>query len=232
MKRILIATVMALTVGAALLAAGSTAGASGPGAVITFDDANNVVTLQIPDPPCPTTEPNCVWKFFLNEPKVSVDVSTIYTLPGVGGMLSLAYPHNFCGIIQADAYIGPTASGPWTPQRGWQHQLPDSDCTTTPPTPPSGPVQPVTPPDGPQTTPVVTTPPVTVPATQEAASAPVAATATTTPTTVPTAPVVKAAAEPTSLPFTGVNIMPFILSGVTCVALGLGLLFGRRKRSL
>ena len=228
MKRILIASVMAMTVGAALLAAGSTAGAAGPGPVITFDDANNVVTLQIPDPPCPTTEPGCVWKFFLNEPKVSVDVSTVYSTQA--GTLTLAYPQNFCGIIQADAYIGPTANGPWTPQRGWQHQLPDSDCTTppTPPTPPSGPVQPVTPPDGPQTTPVVTTPPVTVPAAQQAASVPVAATATTT----PSAPVVKAAAEPTSLPFTGVNLMPFVLSGVTCVALGLGLLFGRRKRSL
>jgi LPXTG-motif cell wall-anchored protein len=43
---------------------------------------------------------------------------------------------------------------------------------------------------------------------------------------------VKAASEPTSLPFTGVNLMPFILSGVTCIALGLGLLFGRRKRPL
>jgi hypothetical protein len=225
-KRILIASVMAMTVGAALLAAGSTAGAAGPGPVITFDDANNVVTLQIPDPPCPTTEPGCVWKFFLNEPKVSVDVSTVYSTQG--GTLTLAYPQNFCGIIQADAYIGPSANGPWTPQRGWQHQLPDSDCTPTPPTPPSGPVQPVIPPDGPQTTPVVTTPPVTVPATTQAASVPVA---TTTPS-APVTPVVKAAAEPTSLPFTGVNLMPFVLSGVTCVALGLGLLFGRRKRSL
>ena len=229
MKRILIATVVAMTVGAALLAASTTAGASGPGPVITFDDANNVVTLQIPDPPCPTTEPGCVWKFFLNEPKVSVDVSTIYS--SQAGTLTLAYPDNFCGIIQADAYIGPTAQGPWTPQRGWQHQLPDSDCTTTP-TPPSGPTQPVTPPDGPQTSPVVTTPPVTVPATQEASSAPVAATAATTPSTVPATPVVKAAAEPTSLPFTGVNLMPLVLAGVTCVALGLGLLFGRRKNSL
>jgi len=232
-KRIIIASVMALTVVAAVLAASTTAGASGggPGAVITFDDANNVVTLQIPNPPCPTTEPGCVWKFFLNEPKVSVDVSTIYGT--AAGTLTLAYPKNFCGIIQADAYIGPTMNGPWTPQRGWQHQLPDSDCTP-PPTPPVGPTQPVapvTPPDAPQAAPVVTTPPVTIPPTQDASDAPVAATATTTPAE-PVTPVVKAAAEPTSLPFTGVNLMPFVLSGVTCVALGLGLLLGRRKRSL
>lgn len=227
MKRIIIASVMALTVVAAVLAASTTAGASGgtSGPVITFDDANNVVTLQIPSPPCPTTEPGCVWKFFLNEPKVSVDVSTIYGTQA--GILTLAYPENFCGIIQADAYIGPTMSGPWTPQRGWQHQLPDSDCA---PTPPSAPVAPVTPPDAPQTAPVVTQPPAALPATQDATSAPV--TTPTTPTTVPVTPAVKAASEPTSLPFTGVNLMPFILSGVTCIALGLGLLFGRRKRPL
>jgi LPXTG-motif cell wall-anchored protein len=92
-------------------------------------------------------------------------------------------------------------------------------------------VAPVTPPDAPQAAPVVTTPPVTIPPTQDASDAPVAATATTTPAE-PVTPVVKAAAEPTSLPFTGVNLMPFVLSGVTCVALGLGLLLGRRKRSL
>ncbi len=225
MKRIIIAAVMVMTVGAALLAASTTAGAAGPGAVITFDDANNVVTLQIPNPPCPTTEPGCVWKFFLNEPKVSVDVATVY---GTSGTLTLAYPANFCGVIQADAYIGPTANGPWTPQRGWQHSLAD-DCTPAPtPIPPSSPVQPVPPPDA---SPVVTTPPVTIPATQDASDAPVAATVTT-PTTLPDAPVVKATAEPTTLPFTGVNLMPFVLSGVTCVALGLGLLVGRRKRPL
>lgn len=95
MKRIIIASVMALTVVAAVLAASTTAGASGgnSGPVITFDDANNVVTLQIPSPPCPTTEPGCVWKFFLNEPKVSVDVSTIYGTQA--GILTLAYPENF-----------------------------------------------------------------------------------------------------------------------------------------
>ena len=146
MKRIIIASVMAMTVVAALLAASTMAGASGPGAVITFGPT--AATLQIPTPPCPTTEPGCVWKFFLNEPKVSVDVDTVY---GTSGTLTIPYPANFCGIIQADAYIGPTANGPWTPQRGWQKPLTDvaTACMTPVTPPPSG---------GGQTTPVVTPP--------------------------------------------------------------------------
>ncbi len=228
MKRIIIASVMAMTVGAALLAFSTTAGASGPGAVITFGPTS--ATLQIPDPPCPTTEMNCVWKFFLNEPKVSVDVSTVY---GTSGTLTIDYPPNFCDIIQADAYIGPTANGPWTPQRGWQRKVSDlnPDCTpVAPPVPAPAPVQPV-PPDGTQTSPAPVTPPPVIPQTQAASVAPVAA-AVTTPSTTTVPPVVKASTQPSTLPFTGINLMPFVLAGVTCVALGLGLLFGRRKRSL
>jgi hypothetical protein len=218
-KRIIIASVMAMTVVAAVLAASTTAGASGPGAVITFSATG--ATLQIPDPPCPATEPNCVWKFFLNEPKVSVDVATVY---GTSGTLTIDYPLNFCGIIQADAYIGPTANGPWTPQRGWQHPVtgdctPDTTTTTTTVTPPA-----TVPPDGPSqgvVTPTTVPAPAPVPETQAAA---------VTPTT--TVPAMKDGATVTTLPFTGVNIMPFILAGVTCVALGLGLLVGRRKDSL
>ncbi len=121
MKRLIIASVIAVTVVAAA-AAGTAWGASGPSsAIITFDDVAQQVTLQIPDPPCDVTEPNCVWKFFLNEPKESVDVATIF---GTSGTLTLPYPANFCGIIQADAYVGPSMNGPWVPKRGWQHQIP------------------------------------------------------------------------------------------------------------
>jgi LPXTG-motif cell wall-anchored protein len=231
-KRIIIASVMAMTVVAAAAAGTAWGAPSTSGPVITFDDANNVVTLQIPDPPCPASEPGCVWKFFLNEPKVSVDVSTIYGT--AAGTLTLAYPQNFCGIIQADAYIGPTANGPWTPQRGWQHQLPDSDCTT-----------PTTSTTSTSTTEVPPTTPTDIPPSKDGSSAagtvPVTTTSTTPPpvpetkavSTTPstTTPTVKADAALTSLPFTGINLMPFVLLGVGCVALGLGLLFGRRKRT-
>jgi hypothetical protein len=92
-------------------------------AVITFDDAAQAVHLTIPTPPCPDSQPQCQWKFFLNEPKLHVDVATVY---GTVGVLSIDYPANFCGVIQADAYVGP----PWVPKRGYQHTIADCVAAT------------------------------------------------------------------------------------------------------
>jgi LPXTG-motif cell wall-anchored protein len=230
-KRIIIASVIAMTVVAAGAAgsAGTAWGASGPSsAVITFDDQGQQAILQIPDPPCDTTMPNCVWKFFLNEPKLSVDVAIVY---GSSGTLTIPYPPNFCGIIQADAYVGPTDQGPWQSKRGWQHPINTSSNDCEPPTPPSEPTPPVAPvePAPPAVAPVV--PPVPAPTPTEpqaAAVTPVVAAAVATPTTTTTEPA-KPAAAVTSLPFTGANLEPFIVLGVLFVALGLGLLIRRRK---
>jgi LPXTG-motif cell wall-anchored protein len=228
-KRIIIATVIAVTVVAAVaVATASGASATPTSAVITFDDMARQVTLQIPDPPCDSSEPGCVWKFFLNEPKVSVDVAIVY---GTSGTLTIPYPPNFCGILQADAYVGPTANGPWVSKRGWQHQIaPVGDCE--PPTPPSGGGTDTPPgePPPPAATPVVPAPAPT-PVPQAAAVAPVVAAATAAPTTTTTAPA-KPAAAPASLPFTGANLGPFVVLGLTLVTLGLCLVFLRRKRTL
>ncbi len=230
MKRIIVASVIAMAAVAAgaVTTAGTAWGANTPptAAIITFDDAAQQAVLQIPDPPCDATMPNCVWKFFLNEPKVSVDVATVY---GTSGTLVIPYPSNFCQIIQADAYVGPTMDGPWQSKRGWQHKIPDQYCPTPPPPDAPQPVEPPVPPAAP-----VVVPP-TPPATQATAVTPVVAAAaaaptTTTTTTATTEP--KAAAAVTSLPFTGANLRPFVLLGVTLVALGLGLLIRRRKPTL
>ncbi len=233
MKRIIIASVIAMTVVAAGAAgtAGSAWGASGSpsSAVITFDDQGQQAILQIPDPPCDTTMPNCVWKFFLNEPKLSVDVAIVY---GTSGTLTIPYPANFCGIIQADAYVGPTDQGPWQSKRGWQHPINTSsnNCepstTTTTTTTTTEPDTVPQPPSEPSSTPPAAAP-VTVPPPepQAAAVTPVVAAAVATPTTEPAKP----AATVTSLPFTGANLEPFLLLGVLFVALGLGLLVRRRK---
>ena len=238
-KRIIFASVIAVTVVAAV-AAGTAWGSPGPSsAVITFDDVNQQVTLQIPDPPCDATEPNCVWKFFLNEPKVSVDVAIVYGLPGQSGTLTIRYPTNFCGIIQADAYVGPSMAGPWVPKRGWQHQIVGT-CDT--PTPPSGGGSSTPPPDEPPSEPPPSAPaPVNAPApnpttalpeTQAAAVTPAVAAATAAPSTPTTTAPTSPAAAMTSLPFTGADLKPFIVLGLTFVTLGLGLLARRRKRTL
>ena len=92
--------------GAALSAADTSSSA-----VIVFDDAAHQAQLIIPTPACSASQPNCQWKFFLNEPKLSVDVGTVY---GTSGTLTIDYPSDFCGVIQADAYVGP----PWIPKLG------------------------------------------------------------------------------------------------------------------
>ena len=254
MKRILIASAVAVTVVAAV-AVGTAWGAPGApsSAVITFDDSAHQVTLQIPSPACPTTQPTCQWKFFLNEPKLSVDVNTVY---GTSGTLTLAYPPNFCGVIQADAYVGP----PWVPKRGWQHKIEDCTSATTGTTattdlPDSGGTtattdEPDTPPGSTTTTtdaperggtnaPVtpVGTPPGTVqlPDTQAAAVAPtVSPPATGASATTPSALPDTAAtsARLTSLPFTGADLQPFVYLGTMFVVLGIVLMVRRRQRPL
>jgi hypothetical protein len=244
------ASVVAVTVAAAV-AVGTAWGAPGApsSAVITFDDSAQQVTLQIPSPACPTTQPNCQWKFFLNEPKLSVDVATIY---GTSGTLTLAYPPNFCGVIQADAYVGP----PWVPKRGWQHtiedcttaatattDLPDTGGTTAttdqPDTPPSSTPTTEAPEQGGTNAPVTPSgpPPGTVqlPDTQAAAVAPtVSPSATGAPAPTPSAlpETAAASARPTSLPFTGADLQPFVYLGTMFVVLGLVLMARRRQRPL
>jgi hypothetical protein len=208
-------------------------GASGSptSAVITFNDAAHQVTLTIPTPACPTTQPDCRWKFFLNEPKLHVDVAILY---GTSGTLTIPYPPNFCGVIQADAYIG---GPPWVPKRGWQHTI--EDCTT--PVPPVTPVTPSTPTstststtstissaiEPPNNGPVDTLPPTT---TTASVAGTVAATSggpqVGSPSGVPaTTPSVTSS----QLPFTGVDVKPLFFTGMTLVGLGLCLMVRLRK---
>jgi hypothetical protein len=239
MKRAIIAasSVLALTLLSVSLGAAAWSVTGSPStAVITFDDAAQQVTLTIPTPACPTSQPGCMWKFFLNEPKLSVDVAIVY---GTSGTLTLAYPKNFCGVIQADAYVGP----PWVAKRGFQHTI--EDC--------SGPVGPTTGSAASTTTTeqpgqagATSTTPSTVPSPVDAASSPPPAAAAGSPPSAPTsasgagpastshnAPADATSGTPASapvhaatglLPFTGVGFQQFLLIGLSLVVLGLALL--------
>ena len=191
---------------------------------IIFDDSAHQAELIIPTPACPTTQPDCTWKFFLNEPKLSVDVGTVF---GTSGTLTIAYPKNFCGVIQADAYIG---GPPWEPKRGFQHTIadctPPTTTTTTPPTttttsPTTTTTTTVVPPviSGNLSPPTTQPPPAPAPAAAPAsAPAPAAALPFGSPASTPTA------AAPAQLPFTGVNTKPLWIVGLTLVVLGICLL--------
>jgi hypothetical protein len=65
------------------------------------------VTLQIPNPPCrtTTTTPRCEWALFVNEPDNGGKI--VGWVFGTSGTLSVPYPAGFCGLLQADASVGP-----------------------------------------------------------------------------------------------------------------------------
>jgi hypothetical protein len=183
-------------------------------AVIIFDDAAQQAELIIPTPACPTSQPDCQWKFFLNEPKLHVDVATVY---GTSGTLTIPYPENFCGVIQADAYVGP----PWVAKRGFQHTIDNCEPpTTTTTTTTTKPITPIVTPTTEPPTPTTGAPiPPTPPAAPHVAP-PVPAVPVATPVAAPTTP----APAPTQLPFTGVDTKPLLAIGLLLVMLGLVLL--------
>jgi hypothetical protein len=207
-KRIIVAIASVMTLIAFSITLGGAAWSATDASstpIITFDDAAQQVTLQIPTPACPASQPTCQWKFFLNEPKLSVDVATVY---GTSGTLTLAYPPDFCGVIQADAYVGP----PWVAKRGFQHTIEDCETATTTTVPPTTTT----------TTTTTTLPPVPPPVSGPTVAPPAPVSvpvATPAPTPAPVTP-----APITQLPFTGKNMTPFLVVGVALVVLGLALL--------
>ena len=225
MKRLIIAAaVLVCAVVGAVPTAAVAAPATSTHPIIIFDDTAQQAELIIPTPACPTTQPGCEWKFFLNAPKLSIDFATVY---GTSGTLVIPYPKHFCGVIQADAYIGP----PWVAQRGFQHTI-TSDCAPPPP---------VTPPVKPPSTPApvspapVSPPEAIVPTNTAPAPAPVPPTVAAT--SEPVAPAVgtpkyvaATGAQQQDLPFTGLNVALLLLVGSGLVALGIGLLTRRRRR--
>jgi hypothetical protein len=189
------------------------AGNSSPPVALTFDDAAQQVTLTIPTPACAPDHPDCKWVLFVNEPDVA-GKPVVGSVTGTTGVLAVEYPHNFCGVLQADARTGP----PWTQVYGLRHTV-EGDCppptttTTVPPTTTTTETPPTVPPSVTATTeppPVQkVVPPVVI--------------ATSTPPPVP-ATVPATTPAPTQLPFTGVNTKPLLFLGLTLVALGLCLI--------
>ncbi len=192
----------------------ASASARGTFAVIKFWPTYNEVTLQIPAPPCRNRPADCVWKLIENEPDVPAQ-TLVGSATGTSGILTLSYPANFCGVIQADALVEPTpdAAGPWSLQIGRRSTIQTaSSCV------------PVAPTGG-----EPTTTPTKAPATP-AAQLPY----TGSPPTANTDPVLAATTAPTQLPFTGVDVKPLAIVGGSLVLLALSLLttLEQRRRGL
>lgn len=104
----------AATVIVTVLAMGASLGLSGtawsvtkhiPHPVLRFVASPAGAELILPNPPCQITDPGCTWTLVVNEPEVKGG-PLIGTAEGTTGTLSVALPP-FCGVVQADAFIGP-----------------------------------------------------------------------------------------------------------------------------
>jgi hypothetical protein len=93
-------------------------------AVIQFNDPGRVVTLTIPTPPCRPDGNTiaCQWELEVDEPNVPGQ-PVVGTAFGTSGVLSIPYP-SYCGVIQADAVVGP----PPRREVGYQHQINTCVC--------------------------------------------------------------------------------------------------------
>ena len=80
---------------------------------------------------CPKTEPFCEWQLFVDEPDIPSQ-TVVGTATGTSGILTVNYPKNFCGVIQADAIVGPS---PWLYQFGHRKMIKTGkSCNGPPPT--------------------------------------------------------------------------------------------------
>ena len=206
-----IAATVCLVAGVTLLSAGTAfaAGSSAPSSKPILQFGTDSVSLIIPTPPCPGTHPACKWMLFVNQPYVPGQPTVGYAV-GTSGTLTVDYPANFSGIIQADVLVGP----PYKLKFGRKHHIDTTgSSTTTPPT----------------TTPPTTTPPTTtavLPFTASAGSGPGGQGPSQLPFT--------SANSSSQLPFTGADITPLLVAGTALVLLGLFILttLEQRRRAL
>jgi hypothetical protein len=204
-----------------------------PTSLLAFDDAAQQVTLTVPTPPCAPGQEGCKWVLFVNEPKLA-GKPVVGSVTGTAGVLTVKYPPNFCGVLQADARTGP----PYIQVYGLLHTVKGSDCAP-PPTPTS------TTAAAPTTTTTASGPlagsaqPPTPPSAAAAAVSPPmlgAGVASTLPTAEPATAsgsgsgVPAVSGKPTQLPFTGASVKPLMIVGLTLVALGLFLVSTNRSR--
>jgi hypothetical protein len=183
-------------------------------ALIKFWPTSNQVTLEVPI--CDGRRPTCEWLLYVNEPYVPSQ-TVVGAVEGSSGVLTVAYPTDFCGVIQADAIL---ETSPPKLEIGRQAAV-----TTAPSCPPI-------------TKGTVPTPkplPATGGTDPPSPTGTVANTVTPTGTaTLTNDPAHTAAVEAAQLPFTGIDIKPMGYIGVAMVLAGLLLAtrFEKRRRAL
>jgi hypothetical protein len=184
--------------------------------IIKFWSTSNQVTLQVPI--CDGRRATCEWMLFVNEPYVPGQ-TVVGEVVGSSGVLTVPYPADFCGVIQADAIL---ETNPVRLEIG--HQAAVTTAANCPPI-------------------TKNTVPTPKPLPGTTGSDPPSPTGTGTGTATPTGtgtatltndPAHAAAVEAAQLPFTGIDIKPMGYIGVAMVLTGLLLAstFEKRRRAL
>lgn len=235
-RAVAVIAVVLVAFGAALVSAGAAWSApghpSGPHAgssqpQLTYDSATQQFELQLPTPVCPKTVPDCVWMLWVNEPQMS-GTPLVGAKTGSSGTLTVTVP-NFCGVVQADAELGPA---PWTFVKGIRRHLDSCESSTT--TTKVPPTTTTTSGAAPSTTTTTTVAPTSTTTTVAPTSttttvAPKVAAASTTTVALPftgatssstTTVGAKSTAPATQLPFTGADLRPLVLLGSMMIILG------------
>ncbi len=182
--------------------------------IIRFIQSLHEVTLQIPTPPCKHGPPGCVWKLSVNEPLLPGDPE-LGVATGTSGLLTVIYPSTVCGTVQGDAGVllqADVSVGGQTWRYKVGHRLVIVCPPTIPPTTPTHSVPAQPPNDG-------GTPPSPPGGATFTANGPQAAVKT---------------AAPAQLPFTGIDLTPMALIGMSLVLCGLVLAsrLDERRRAL
>ncbi len=116
-------TLIVLSEGMQTVSSGA-AGGSAPGR-LEFDDAAQQLTLTIPTPACVPGHEGRKWVLFVNEPRAP-GKPVVGSVTGSTGVLTVKYPPDFCGVLQADARTGP----PYVQVYGLLHTVDGSKLPT------------------------------------------------------------------------------------------------------
>jgi hypothetical protein len=206
--------ILLVAFGGMMISAGEAWGIDGHAPGVDLEFMAGRVILQIPTPACTGKNPNCVWALYVNEPKLPGH-PFVAEVNGTSGTLAVQLP-DFCGVIQADALVGPR---PWHQKGGVRETLETCGATTT-----TG---------GASSTTSSSTSTSTSTSTTTTVAPKVAAVSTTpstnalpytSPTTAAANPAVVAVADdsksPPELPFTGANFTPLVILGGAMTILG------------
>jgi len=215
-RRLACAAAALIAIGAVLITAGAASAATAAHfPVIRFWPSYRVVTLAVPYT-CPPTRPSCVWMLDVNEPDVPLTPTVGAPIGSFPTTLEVAYPENFCGVLQADALVGPA---PWIFAVGHQvtisskrrcHGPPASSTTTTQGTVAAS-----------STTPQVST-------TEEKSQLPFTVAGASVVASSTSSSAAKTASA--TLPFTGPDVKPLLVVGAALVIAGLYILTSLEQR--